>query len=224
MKKTILLIATSFLIASSVHAVPLTWHFVGTTGAFSFNGTPIAAGLNCELRIFLDTDLVGVKPPGLADTFFAGPHQGELQIETLGVLPVGPFNNVQNFGTLGVYNNGVYTGPQTVTGVQFNNPGFSGIQFASSISSDLLHLGPIAPSSPNAFNSITVYLAGQNGSAPISLRVDTFSATTVPEGGSTALLLTSALVASGFLRRRINRTALSIKDRSAVRMWAWFGV
>jgi hypothetical protein len=196
MKKTILLIATSFLIASSLHAVPLTWHFTGTTSDSSeFNGMPIAADLNYELRIFLDTDLVAfVNPSAAPAVFFIGPHQGEVEIETLGVLPVDPFDDVQYFAPGGL-----------VIEVDFTQPLFSGIHFNSSISGDSLHLTPIAPTAPNAFNTIS--FSGPNGlSLPLAV-VNIFSATTepttVPEGGSTALLLTSALVALGSLRRRI---------------------
>jgi hypothetical protein len=195
MKRTILLIATSFLIASSLHAVPLTWHFSGTTSSSSeFNGMPIAQGLNYELRIFLKTNLVGTTFPDLADVFFNGPFQGEVEIETLGVVPVDQFDNVQYFAPGGL-----------VTGVQFiDGLGFSGIQFNSSISSDSLHLTPIAATAPNTFN--TIDFSGPNGLSLFGEVVNTFSATTVAtvaDGGSTALLLTSALVALGSLRRRI---------------------
>jgi hypothetical protein len=106
---------TSFVMISPVHAAPLTWIFSGTTSSSSaFNGVPIG-GLSFKLRIFLDTDLVGMEFPGLADVFFFGPHQGEVEIETHGVLPVDDFDNVQNFGLGGF-----------VTGVQFNQPAFSG--------------------------------------------------------------------------------------------------
>ena len=191
MKRTILLLAILFLIASSLSAAPLTWRFSGTTSSSSeFNGMPIAQGLNYELRIFLDTTLVGMKFPGLVDVFFNGPHQGEVEIETLGVLPVDQFNSVQHFAPGGL-----------VTGVQFvDGLGFSGIQFNSSISGDSLHLTPIAPTAPNAFN--TIDFSGPNGLSLFGEQVNTFSATTVPESGSTALLLTSALVVLGCLRRQ----------------------
>jgi hypothetical protein len=166
MKRTILLLATSFLIASSLHAVPITWRFSGTTSSSTqYNGTPIAQGLNYELRIFLNTDLIGMKTdPSLAAVFFFGPHQGEVEIETLGVLPVDQFLNVQHFAP---------------GGVQFNqfNAGFSGIQFNSGISSDSMHLGPIAPTAPNASNTIS--FSGPNGLLGSAEVVNTFSATTV---------------------------------------------
>lgn len=189
----IFLIATSFLIVSSLHAVPLTWHFSGTTSSSSqFNSASIG-GLSYELRIFLDTDLVGVDPMNLGDVFFTGSHQGEVEIATLGVLPVNPFNNVQYFAPGGL-----------VTGVQFNQPAFSDIRFDSAISGDSTHLSSIAPTAPGASNnSLQSGVFGPNGlflSGPVA----TFSATTtasVPDGGSTALLLTSALLASGLLRR-----------------------
>jgi hypothetical protein len=188
MKRMILPIVTSCLIASSVHAVPLTWDFRGTTISNSvLNGTPIV-GLAFELRIFLDTNLVGQKSGALSDVIFQGPHDGEVEIESHGVLQVG-FSNVEYFAPGGL-----------VTGVQFTQFGKSSILFPSSISSDSLHLTPIAPTAPIA-SSNTVEILG-NG---LDLRgeVTTFSATTVPEAGSTALLLTSALATLGFLRRRI---------------------
>ena len=103
MKRTILLMATSFLIASSLHAIPLTWRFSGTTNSSSeFNGMPIAEGLNYEFRIFLNTDLVGVKDDGNPEVSFFGPHQGEVEIETLGVLSVDPILFVQYFALGGL--------------------------------------------------------------------------------------------------------------------------
>jgi hypothetical protein len=83
MKTMILSTVIAFLITSPVHAVPLTWLFSGTTNSPSeFNGAPIG-NLDYELRIFLDTDLPAFIEPGLADVFFSGPHQGEVEIETL---------------------------------------------------------------------------------------------------------------------------------------------
>jgi len=168
MKRTIVLIATSFLITSYIYAVPLTWNFSGTTSASSsFNDTPIAPGLNYELKIFLDTDVMGRTVPGLADVFFDGPFQGEVEIETLGVLPVDQFNNVQYFAPGGL-----------VTGVQFTAP-FSDIQFASSISSDSLHLTPITPTAPTTLNN-TIDFFGPNDLSLVGEVVNTFSATIVP--------------------------------------------
>jgi hypothetical protein len=193
MKRTILLMATSLLIASSLHAIPLTWRFSGTTNSSSeFNGMPIAEGLNYEFRIFLNTDLVGVKDDGNPEVSFFGPHQGEVEIETLGVLSVDPILFVQYFALGGL-----------VTDVIFYNPGFKDIHFDSIISSDSMHLTPIAPTEPNAFFNNTINVEGPNGLFLFGEVVNTFSATTVPEGGSSALLLTSGLVALGSLRRRI---------------------
>jgi hypothetical protein len=189
MKRMILPIVTSCLIASSVHAVPLTWDFRGTTISPSvLNGTPIV-GLAFELRIFLDTNLVGM-PGGGADVIFDGPNDGEVEIESHGVLPTS-FDHVEYFAPNGL-----------VTGVQFIQFGKFSILFSSSISSDSLHLTPIAPTGPIASNNTVEVLA--NG-LDLFGEVATFSATTVPEGGSTALLLTSALVTLGFLRRQAKR-------------------
>src|SRR6266487_2588488 len=180
MKKTIFLIATSLLIASSLHAVPLTWRFSGTTNSSDqfYNGMPIAQGLNYEFRIFLDTDLVGVKDNGNPEVSFFGPHQGEVEIETLGVLPVDQILFVQYFALGGL-----------VTDVIFYNPGFNDIHFDSIISGDSMHLGPIPPTAPNALFNNTINFEGPNGLSVFGEVVNTFSATTVPEGGSTALLL-----------------------------------
>jgi hypothetical protein len=136
---------------------------------------------------------VGQKAPGLSDVFFQGPFQGEVEIETIGVLPTG-FNDVRYF--LG--------GPGgSVTGVGYLQAGFVGILFPSSISSDSLHLTPIAPTAPIAGS--VVEILGPND-LDLFGEVSTFSATsatTVPEGGSTALLLSSAIITLGFLRRRM---------------------
>jgi hypothetical protein len=202
MKTMIVSTVIAFFIASPVHAVPLTWLFSGTTGAscatFSgpatceFNGISIGSA-HFDLRIFLDTDLPAMTFGGLADVFFGGPHQGDVSIATLGVppVPVAPFSNVQYFGRT------------AVTGVQYNEPFFSGILFASPISNDSMHLGPIAPTTPTVDNTLDFLLS--NGII-VSGQVTTFSAQLVPEG-STALLLTSGLIAFGFLRRRYKRSA-----------------
>src|SRR5215467_12036845 len=56
MNKNLLPIA-SLVVASSLHAVPLTWHFTGTTGPNStYQGTPIE-NRSFDFKIFLDTTL-----------------------------------------------------------------------------------------------------------------------------------------------------------------------
>ena len=200
MKNRLLLpIVASVLIASPVHATPLTWLFSGTTSSSSqFNGMSIA-GLDYELRVFLDTDLVGFDPPNLSDIMFAGPHQAQVEIETLGVLPVNMIPWVEYFAPGG-----------QVTGIQLRIPFFHGILFPSSISSDFLQLGPIPPTAPSSGGLGPVNpIQGPNG-LTLSGSVATFEAalspTAVPES-STALLLSSGLVALGFLRRRYSRSA-----------------
>ena len=190
--KKLLLVAALLWFSSPAHGTPLTWRFTGTTLSPSlYNGNPIV-GLNFELRIFLDTNLVATTSQNLADVFFTGPHQGVVEVDTVGILPVNAFNNVQYFAPGGL-----------VTGVQYNQPAFSGIQFPSSISSDPLHLTPIAPVAPGAIDTIQVI--GPNG---LGLRgeVATFAATletsAVPEAGSAAELLCIGLAAIRFLRRK----------------------
>jgi len=194
MKRTILLIATSFLITSFLHAVPLTWRFSGTTSSSTeFNGMPLAEGLNYEFRIFLDTDLIGVKDNGNPEVSFFGPHQGEVEIDTLGVLPVDQIAYVQYFALGGL-----------VTDVIFYNPDFNDIQFDSVISGDSMHLGPIPPTAPHALFNNTISFSGPNGLFGSTEVVNTFSATTVPgvpDGGTTVILLGAALGALGMARR-----------------------
>ena len=187
-----LLLIPSVLVTSTLYAVPLTWNFSGTTDSGStYNGMSIE-GLAFELRIFLDTNLAGVKDPNNPEVSFFGPFQGEAEIETLDVLPVDEFLFVQYFAPGGL-----------VTSVIYYQPGFSDIAFPSSISGDSLHLGPIPPTAPN-FND-DIEFGGPN-SLFVFGTVTNFSATTsgntVPESGSTALFLTSALVALALLRRR----------------------
>jgi hypothetical protein len=185
----------------SNHADPITWRFVGTTSSLGqgsqYNGMAIA-GLDFELRIFLDTDEVGIKPTNLSDVSF-GSHQGEVEIETLGVLPVNMFLDVQYFAPSSA--GGLPTG---INYYQSPAPLFNDIMFPSAITSDALHLLPIPPTAPGLNNSLRI--AGPDGLSAVGV-VATFSATlegptSVPESGSTALLLTPALVALGFVRRR----------------------
>ena len=190
--KRFLVVFALVMISSPAHAAPLTWLFTGTTNpSGQFNGMSIE-GLGYELRIFLDTDLPSMTFGALSDVFFAGPHQGEVAIATIGVLPVNPFSNVQYFAP------GLGT---TVTGVQYVQGMFSGIMFPSSISSDPFHLGPIPATAP-AFGGIS--FVGPNGLSVLSSQVTTFSAvesaTAVPEGGSTALFLACALMTLCALR------------------------
>jgi hypothetical protein len=198
MKKAILSIAALILAVSSVRAVPLTWVFNGTTSASSqYNGMGIG-GLSFEIRIFLDTNLVADPPMNLADIFFQGPHQGQVEIATLGVLPLNPFNNVQYFAPGGM-----------VTGVQFNQPAFSDIMFDTVISTDFLHLTPIPLTTPSASNNtLQSGLFGPNGlffSGVVSTFEAVLGPVPTPEAGATALLLSFALIALAFLQWRLHR-------------------
>ncbi len=191
-----LLLIPSLLVASTLYAVPLTWNFFGTTDSGStYNGMSIE-GLGFQLRIFLDTDLVGETDPSLPEVSFFGPFQGDVEIAGLGVLPLDDFDFVQNFGLGGL-----------VTSVIYYQPGFSDIAFPYSISSNSLNLEPIPPTAPN-FND-DIEFGGPNDLFALGT-VTSFSATTsnntVPETGSTALLLSSALLALTLLRRRQRAT------------------
>ncbi len=197
-------LALLFVIAYPVHAAPLTWHFSGTASSSSeFNSMPIG-GLDFELRFFLDTDLVPfMGNPSFPDIMFIGPHQGEVEIETLGVVPVNAANKVEYHSPGGLGN--------PVTAVHFYAPSPHFIMFASPILSDSSHLAPVPPTAPtNGALSMFFPLQGPNGlslSGPVTIFSATLSATAVPEGGSTALLFTSALVAFGLLKRRYQDSA-----------------
>lgn len=196
MKRILPLIVASFFCASPVQAVPLTWIFSGTTvtlPASQLNGMSVG-GLNAEFRIFLDTDLMPFPASLLGnDVNFGGPFQGQVDLETFGVLPVFPISVVENFAP----------SQGGVRGVELTMPfpaGKTFINFPSVVSADRAHLGPIPPSAPMGMDRIAV--GGPDGLI-LYIKVATFTATTeVPEGGSTALLLTPALVALGFFGRR----------------------
>jgi hypothetical protein len=196
MKRTILLIATSFLIASSLHAISLTWRFSGTTSSSTeFNGMPIAEGLNYEFRIFLDTDLIGVKDNGNPEVSFFGPHQGEVEIETLGVLPVDQIVFVQYFALGGLSQTLYFTIPDLM--ISTSIPSFRAIAC-------------ISVRSPRQrqthYLSNTISFSGPNGLFGSTEVVDIFSATTVPgvpDGGTTVMLLGVALGALGMARRSL---------------------
>ena len=202
MKRLAPALAAFVLLASALSATPLVWKFAGTASAASqYDGSSIA-GLTFEVRIFLDTSLPAVDPMGLADVFFLGPHSGQVEIQGLGVKPLNPFTNVQYFAPSGM-----------VTGVQFNQPAFSDIFFASAISSDSLHLTPIAPTMPVATNNtLQSGVMGPNGLF-LSGIVQTFSAVAtatpdpVPDTTSTVGLWVPILLSVAFLRRRVRQPA-----------------
>src|SRR5262245_16213542 len=97
-----LLLIISLLVASSLHAVPLTWRFTGTAGPNStYQGRSIQ-GSSVDLKIFLDTTLQGtpVTGTGTEVNFLPRLNQkflGQVSISGVGVLPL-HFNKVQNFG------------------------------------------------------------------------------------------------------------------------------
>ncbi len=192
MKREILLLA---LFTPFVHADPLVWRFDGTTSSPSEYSNASISGLTFELRIFLDTDLPAIANANLADVFYAGPHSAEVEIQGLGVLPVNNFANVQYFKVAG-----------QVTAVQFNQPAFSDITFPAPISNDPLHLSAIPPTTPNANdNTLESGVFGPGGLqlfGPISSFSATLVDVSVPETGSTQLLLAGALAVLSAYKRR----------------------
>jgi hypothetical protein len=193
--KKLLLIASLF-VTSSLHATPLIWNFVGTAGPDSTFEENSIEGLSFNLQIFLNTNLVGHKEPGSVEVFFNGPFEGQVIINfpghPFGVVPVDTFGSVANF----------MEGGQVTSVVTFQTPLGFGEQFVlfdQPISSNPFHLTPIpqTPTSAGSFLNFT----GPND-LEVFGNVTSFSAVlnTVPEVDSTALLLTSALVALGFVR------------------------
>jgi VPDSG-CTERM motif len=195
----LVLIAASFWTASPAHALPLTWHFFGTTSSSSqFSGMSIG-NLDYELRILLDTDLVAIFASTVPDIQFSGgPHPADIEIDTLGVLPLNPVSRVLYHAPGGAGN--------PVTEVQFYAPGFNFAHFAAGITSDSLHLSPI-PLTVTSFGGLNVFppVMGPNGlsvSGPVNAFAATATTTTVPEGGSTAILLSLGVSGLALLRRR----------------------
>jgi hypothetical protein len=193
MKRSASLIFVLLLFAPSLSATPLIWDFMGTTTAGSrYMGNPIAVGSSFELQVSLDTDLVGMKPGGLSDVFFTAPapgFAGEIEIPAVGSapLPLTPFPQVANFA------------PSQVTGVELLQPAFNQVLFSSPISSDILHLTPISPVTPDPrFNHLSL-LMGPNGLVVFGT-VDTFSAVETTPENSTATMLIWVFIAVGALR------------------------
>jgi hypothetical protein len=188
-----------FLIVSPLHADPLVWTFTGTTAPGSqFGGGMLQVGLRLELRIFLDTSLVGFpNPPGFPQTevTFGGPFSGEVDIETLPVrLPLDSFSSVQTFGS--ITNN-------VLSGAIFRQPSFNDVLF-DPFSTDIRFLTPIPPRMTTTNNGLSG-VTGPGGLF-VNATVNTFSAVLVPEGGSTAVFLTSGLAAlAGLLRPQKKR-------------------
>jgi hypothetical protein len=220
MRTMILAVVTSFVIASPVHAAPITWFFFGTTTGSSseFNGVPIEKGLDFEFRILLDTNIVGIiGDRSLPEIQFKG---GEGEVEIAGqVLPVKvPIDFVEYFARCVDFLHCDETKPdfagREVTGVEFvSQVGKQGLLFSSPIAFlrtpfELSHLGPIGRSNPTpggpGFDE-NFEIEGPNG-LHVFGKVTQFaaaaSAAAIPEGGSTLLFLASALVALGFLQRR----------------------
>jgi hypothetical protein len=206
MRTTILTVAISCLLASPVHATPITWFFEGAiTSPGEFSGRPF------ELRVFLDTDLVGGTSIGLSDVIFGTGFRGEVEIFGFPPIAVNPFLSVQ------------YSAPcidptparcfdptspdfagREITGVAIGS-GSNAIQFDSPIGflrTAPFHLAPLPRSVP--FQGVGIDFTLASG-VSVHARVGTFCADFVPcavPEGSSVLYLTVALIALGFLRRR----------------------
>jgi hypothetical protein len=197
MKKSAAVIFLFLLFVPSLSATPLTWIFLGTTTAGSqFNGSP-SVGLTFELRVFLDTNQVGMTVAGLSDVFFGGPHPSEIEIQGLGIKPLNNFTNIGYFLELPV-------SAHQAMGVELNQPSFNQILFPNVISTDALHLTPISPVTPAGFNTLSM-IQGPNGLF-VNGTVNTFSAVAVPET-STATMLVCAFAMIGALRLKRRRAS-----------------
>ncbi len=140
-------------------------------------GSPLPADFH--ITISLDTNLVGVADA--SGVTFTGPFAGQIEIGSL-VVPIFPVGSVQYL-----------TGPGEFVGTQFD---ITFEVFSSSISSDTLHLSPIQLT--NTIGSGNYYggelvAEGPNGLAVFG-SIKQFSATVVPDTGSTAVLFSFAVV------------------------------
>jgi hypothetical protein len=180
------------LMSASATATPLNWVFTGTASEqadfdlpSNYNGMPIAAGTPFTLTVFVNTDVVGVHPPGLSDILFSGPFQAEVQIGSLGTLPLNSFDDVQYFAENGA-----------VAGVQFDQGARTFANFSPSIPTDILHLTAFGPVSLNG-NQFVNSLFGPNLALGVS-GYTIFAAITpvaaAADGGTTVYLFASGLL------------------------------
>jgi hypothetical protein len=195
----ILIVATLLLsTASTVHAIPLTWIFKGTTispSGVGENEQPNLANRRFELQIFLDTTRVGTPlGEGLAEVDF-GLASAALNIESLSVLPL----------SLDVL---YFVGNGAVTGIVLLDS-FSAISFSTPISNEPFLLRPIPLTKPgpdDILDKIRVEsVLDPTQFVRVTGKVKEFSAV-VPEAG-TAVLFTSALMALVVLRGSMKRGA-----------------
>jgi hypothetical protein len=153
---------------------------------------------------------VGHKEPGSVEVFFTGPFKGEVIINfpghPFGVVPVDPFDSVANFIQNGQVTSVIY--------FQISGFGEQFVNFDNSISNNPFRLLPV-PQTP-------IPLVGPEGGPKVPQilqfvgpddllikgNVTSFSAVLNPvtEVDSTALLLLSALVVLGFLRRQATKS------------------
>jgi hypothetical protein len=166
---TPLLFIASLFVASSLHAVPLTWHFNGTAASGSTYQRRSIVGRSVEVQIFLDTSLRGRKRGvGLDEVEFRPPGlllRGQVSIsgEGTGPLPVSGFDWVANFigGEFVLYRQIAAGGNQEQ------------LVFDHAIYSDPYHLTEIEPVAPEQGGS--TFLGPNN--LVLNANTDTFSAT-----------------------------------------------
>jgi hypothetical protein len=171
--------ATSFLIGSSLYAVPLVWVFTGHTQPGStYNGTPIEEGTVFQAQIFLDTDLPGDTNPDTCPETVC--FDGEAAPFPSQVVFCGP---VRFSAEMNTTDSVAYLGsPPGEVGfvVLFQTP--PGEQFAGfspSISTDLFHLSPI-PETPIAFTQLDPMEFFGPNDLHVFGTMDTFSAILAP--------------------------------------------
>jgi hypothetical protein len=164
MKTMILSTVIALLIASPVHASPLTWFFFGTvTVPSEYHGTPIA-GHSFELQIFLDTDVVGFH---FGSEVSFGGAMGEVKIT--GLDPIGLRFTRVAYGTTGntadrlnvtaVFYDQIVGSAEPSGQIKFDSP------IVSLDRNMPLHLTPIERHEPSAdFNTLLFGVPDGNGS------------------------------------------------------------
>jgi hypothetical protein len=196
-----------------------------------FNGVPVTAGSAFQFRILLDTlspgrHTLSASAEVIFDPVIGADWMGLLAIGG-SVLPVDPIPSVEYFTRCvdQIFCNETKSDfkGREVTGINIewhNDAAKQGISFVrpiETLATAPFELGPIGASIPRQdlgggkFDDILEF---EGPNLLVFGKVDLFAAASsveaIPEGGSTLLFLTSALVALGFLRRR-GRTLIALE-------------